>query len=125
MEAKKRPVFLDLQQISMPPAALASIGHRISGVLFALVVPFLLYLLDLSLSSQEGFNQIALMMESSITKIVIFLLLWGFIHHLYAGVRLLFADIHIGVTRESSRLTALIALIASPVTALLIVGFLL
>ena len=125
MEIKKAPVFLDLRQINMPPAALASIGHRVSGVIIALAVPFLLYLLDHSLSSQEGFNQTTLLMESLTAKTLIFLLLWGFIHHLYAGVRFLFMDIHIGVNRESSRLTALIVLIASPITTLFILGLLL
>lgn len=125
MEIKKPPVFLDLWLIKMPPAALASIGHRVSGIIIALAVPFLIYLLDLSLASQEDFNTATLLMESTGAKALIFLLLWGFIHHLYAGIRFLFTDIHVGVNRASARLTALIVLVASPITSAFIMGLLL
>ncbi len=124
METKKPPVFLDLRLIKMPAAALASIGHRASGVFIALLVPFMLYLLELSLSSQEGFNQATLLMESSGAKILLMLVLWASFHHLFAGIRFLFADIHIGVNREQGRLTALVVIATAPVAAI-IVGLLL
>ncbi len=92
METKKPPVFLDLRLIKMPAAALASIGHRASGVFIALLVPFMLYLLELSLSSQEGFNQATLLMSSSGAKLLLILVLWASFHHLFAGIRFLFAE---------------------------------
>ena len=45
MVQTKRPVFLDLRHIQMPVGALASIGHRISGVVLAIGVPVVVYLL--------------------------------------------------------------------------------
>ncbi len=120
METKKPPVFLDLRLIKMPPAAIASIGHRASGVFIALLIPLMLYLIDLSLSSQEGFNQATLLMESTAAKIVLMLVLWAFFHHLFAGIRFLFADIHIGVNREQGRLTALVVLAAAPAAAIIV-----
>lgn len=120
METNKPPVFLDLRLIKMPPAALASIGHRASGIFIALLVPFLLYLLELSLSSQEGFNQATLLMESTGAKALIILVLWALFHHLFAGIRFLFADIHIGVNRESGRLTALVVIAAAPIAAIIV-----
>jgi succinate dehydrogenase / fumarate reductase cytochrome b subunit len=124
METKKPPVFLDLRLIKMPPAALASIGHRASGIFIALLIPFALYLLNLSLSSQEGFNQATLIMESAGAKLALTLVLWASFHHLFAGIRFLFADIHIGVNRKQGRLTALTVLAAAPISAI-IVGLLL
>jgi len=124
METNKPPVFLDLRLIKMPPAALASIGHRASGIFIALLVPFMLYMLELSLSSQEGFNQATLLMESTGAKILLIVVLWASFHHLFAGIRFLFADIHIGVNRVQGRLTALVVIAAAPITAV-IVGLLL
>jgi hypothetical protein len=40
MAQKSRPVFLDPRHIAMPVGAIASIGHRISGFVLAVSVPF-------------------------------------------------------------------------------------
>ncbi|MCW8889147.1 MAG: succinate dehydrogenase, cytochrome b556 subunit, partial [Sedimenticola sp.] len=55
MTTKNRPVYLDLTQFRFPIAAIMSVGHRASGVLMILAIPFLAYILDLSLSGPEGF----------------------------------------------------------------------
>ena len=124
MKNKQAPVFLDLRVIRMPAAAIVSIGHRISGVLIALIVPFCLYLFDLSLSGQTGFDEATALMENPTVRFILFFVCWGFMHHLYTGIRFLFTDIHIGVDKQSGRITALAALIAAPVTAAITVGLL-
>ncbi|MGY0266022.1 succinate dehydrogenase, cytochrome b556 subunit, partial [Citrobacter freundii] len=40
------------------PVAIASILHRLSGVIVFLLVPVLLWILDKSLSSPEGFDYV-------------------------------------------------------------------
>ena len=54
---KQRPVNLDLQTIRFPVTAIASILHRVSGVITFVAVGILLWLLGTSLSSPEGFEQ--------------------------------------------------------------------
>lgn len=54
---KQRPVNLDLKTIRFPVTAIASILHRVSGVITFVAVGILLWLLGTSLSSPEGFLQ--------------------------------------------------------------------
>ncbi|WP_204311073.1 succinate dehydrogenase, cytochrome b556 subunit, partial [Stenotrophomonas maltophilia] len=54
----KRPVNLDLRTIKLPVTAYTSILHRISGVILFLGIAVLLFALDKSLSSEEGFEQV-------------------------------------------------------------------
>ncbi|MGO2457420.1 succinate dehydrogenase, cytochrome b556 subunit, partial [Vibrio casei] len=56
-ERKSRPVNLDLQTIHFPISAIASIVHRVSGVIMFVSVGILLWLLATSLSSPLGFAQ--------------------------------------------------------------------
>ena len=53
---KPRPRYYDLNLAHLPPPGLVSIFHRISGfLLFFPVVPALLYLMQATLGSQEGY----------------------------------------------------------------------
>ncbi len=70
---KPRPVNLDLQTIRFPLTAIASILHRVSGVITFVSVAILLWLLSLSLSSPEGFATAANIVDSFFVKFV----LWG------------------------------------------------
>ena len=57
-----RPVNLSMGQVLAvnlrSPVAIASILHRLSGVIVFLLVPVLLWILDKSLSSPEGFDYV-------------------------------------------------------------------
>ena len=57
MNTHERPINLDLTQFSFPLPALASITHRITGVILFGGLLFALYALDLSLSGPEGFAE--------------------------------------------------------------------
>ena len=103
---KKRPVFLNLLRIDMPATAILSIGHRISGVLLFLAIPLFLYLFELSLSGQAGFDQVKLLLNTGLLKIICIVLLWGLIHHILAGLRFLLLDIHIGMSKGMAKNTA-------------------
>lgn len=70
---KPRPVNLDLQTIRFPVTAIASILHRVSGVITFISVGILLWLLSLSLSSINGFQTAADIVDSFFVKFV----LWG------------------------------------------------
>ncbi|MEN8171203.1 MAG: succinate dehydrogenase, cytochrome b556 subunit [Pseudomonadota bacterium] len=109
----KRPRFLSLWQIRLPIAGFVSILHRVSGVFLLLLLPFLLYLLQLSLSSAEGFTQSQDIMESWPVRILGLLLLWMFIHHLFAGIRVLLIDLEWGSELIAARRSAWLVMIAA------------
>lgn len=121
---RKRPVFLNLLKIDMPAAAILSIGHRISGVLLFFSIPLFLYLFELSLSNQDGFNQVKLILNQGVVQFAVLVLLWGFIHHFLAGIRFLLIDIHIGMDKRQANKGAWIVHI-SEIVILLVVVFVL
>ncbi|HUX82308.1 MAG TPA: succinate dehydrogenase, cytochrome b556 subunit, partial [Halothiobacillus sp.] len=53
--AARRPVSLNLFKIRLPLPGIVSIMHRASGAFLFLLLPLLLYVLQLSLTSAEGF----------------------------------------------------------------------
>jgi succinate dehydrogenase / fumarate reductase cytochrome b subunit len=115
---KVRPKYLSLRailfEIRLPLAALVSILHRVSGAL--LVFPFaawLLYLLDLSLRSPEGFRQTASYLALPLVKLGMLVFLWAFCHHLCAGIRFLVLDLNAGIELVPARRSAAAVLIAS------------
>lgn len=120
-----RPIFLDLTRIRQPITALISIAHRISGIVLFLSLPFAIYLLDLSLNSQRGFDRVQAFFSHGLVKLLLILILWALAHHLFAGLRFLLIDVGIGVEREEARRTAWVITIGSAVTLLMIGGILL
>lgn len=120
MTTKNRPVYLDLTQFRHPIASIMSVGHRASGVLMILAIPFLAYTLDLSLSGPEGFAEAKTILDSLFIKLVLFVVLWAMLHHLLAGIRYLLLDFHIGVEKEVETKSAQAVMVAAPVLAVLI-----
>ena len=107
---KPRPKYLALNEIRLPLPGIVSILHRISGVGLFLMLPFLLYLLDRSLGSPETFETFAAVVDNWFIKLVLFGLLWAYLHHFCAGIRYLLLDMHVGVEKESSRTSAAVVL---------------
>ena len=114
----QRPVNLDLRTIKLPVTAYTSILHRISGVILFLGIAVLLFALDKSLASEEGFEQVKACLASPLAKLVIWGPLSALLYHLVAGVRHLIMDLGIGETLEGGKLGSKIVLVVS---ALLIV----
>jgi succinate dehydrogenase / fumarate reductase, cytochrome b subunit len=92
-----RPTFLNLALIRFPANAVASALHRISGVLLALLIPGLVYLLDLSLQGPGGFAKATGLFSKVGVKVIVGVVLWALLHHTLAGVRFLLLDLHIGM----------------------------
>ena len=83
-----------------------SIFHRISGVLMFIAMPFLVYLLDLSLQGEAGFNQVTEALSHPFSILIQLLLLWSLVHHFLAGIRFLLIDFDIGVGKQQSTYSA-------------------
>ena len=92
--------------------AVVSILHRASGAaLFAIGLPLLLWTLQTSLGSPEGYQRVAAWFAQPIAKLVLIALVWATLHHLIAGVRHLLADIHIGLDLAHARQSAAVSLV--------------
>ena len=124
--AKKRPeyrninIFSDVSTYRMPLAAIVSILHRISGALMFLLLPFIIWLFDKSVSSEISFGQFTAAFTAGLgvfpgwfIKLVVLALIWAYLHHLIAGLRHLYMDATHKVTKEFGRSSAAFTLVAS------------
>jgi succinate dehydrogenase / fumarate reductase cytochrome b subunit len=117
--AKKiRPKYLSLPallfEIRLPVPGWVSILHRISGaLLFFPFAAWLLYMLDTSLHSEQGFQAIKdHYLELPLVKLGMLVFIWSYCHHFCAGIRYLFLDLDKGVDLRTARLTSWIVILA-------------
>lgn len=121
---RSRPEFRNIHvtqilSYRLPPAGIVSILHRISGALLFLLLPLLLWMLDLSLRSEISFERLRGFVASGFVKLVLLGLIWAFLHHLVAGIRYLLLDLHVGLDPAPSRASALAVFAVSvPLTVL-------
>ena len=109
----------DLVHYRMPLAAIISILHRVSGAVIFLLLPVILLLLDKSLMSEISFEHFRGIASHWFVKLIILALVWAYLHHFCAGIRHLFADVHVGADKVNGRKSAAIVLaISLPLTAL-------
>jgi succinate dehydrogenase / fumarate reductase cytochrome b subunit len=119
--AKRRPVYLDLARIRQPIPAVTSVLHRISGaLLFFVAVPFLLWGVQRTLGSPESFEAFRAFMARPIVKLVTLVLVWAYLHHLFAGLRHLLMDVHIGLDLGPARQSATVATVGAIVVTLIL-----
>ncbi|WHI48222.1 succinate dehydrogenase, cytochrome b556 subunit [Microbulbifer sp. EKSA008] len=116
---KNRPVNLDISTIKLPATAVVSILHRISGVVLFVVVALLLWMLDVSLESEQGFAEIAAVFNSIPAKLILWASLAALIYHILAGVRHLFMDMGVGESLEGGRRSAVSVLVLAVILILL------
>lgn len=107
---KKRPVNLDLSSMKFPPMAIASILHRISGLVLFLFLPIVLFIVGSSLQSEDAFMHTKLLIAGPFYKLV----LWAFgaamIYHILAGFRHILMDMGIGEHLCAGRRTAILVI---------------
>lgn len=111
--ARKRPKFLALHQIRQPLPAIVSILHRISGAGLFLCLPLLLWLFDRSLGSPEAYETFLSVVGHPLVKLVLFGLLWAYLHHFCAGIRFLLLDVHVGGELPAARKSSVVVLVVS------------
>ncbi len=108
-----RPKFLDLTEIRLPLPAKASILHRVSGAGLFLILPLLIYLLDMSLASADSYRELQGLAAHPLVKLLLIGLLWAFLHHFCMGIRILLIDVHIGVEKAQANFSAKIVFVVS------------
>lgn len=110
---KQRPKFLAIHEIRLPVPGFVSILHRVSGAGLFLALPFLLCLLQLSLGSAADFATFKVITGHPLAKLVLFGLVWAYLHHFCAGIRFLLLDLHVGIEKEQARASAKGVLVVS------------
>ena len=122
----KRPEFRninalrDLPTYRLPAAGWVSILHRVSGALMFILMPFIIWMFDTSVSSEISFARFAAAFTVGIgfvpgwfIKLATLGLIWAFLHHFIAGVRHLWMDINHAVSKEFGRSSAITTLALS------------
>ncbi|WP_395687087.1 succinate dehydrogenase, cytochrome b556 subunit [Caenimonas koreensis] len=132
--AKKRPEFRNINALSdlptyrLPVAGVVSILHRISGVLMFLLLPFIIWMFDASISSEYSFakfrsvfNNGVWVLPGFLVKLVALAIIWAYLHHFMAGLRHLWMDVsHKAVTKEFGASSATFTLAASVLLTLVL-----
>lgn len=124
--ARKRPVytnvniFTDVRTYRLPPAGIVSILHRVSGLLMFLLLPFVIWMFDNSLSTEISYGAFTNAFVAGIgfvpavlVKLVTLALIWGYLHHFIAGVRHLWMDATHSVSKEQGKSSAVLTLALS------------
>lgn len=112
----KRPKNLDLSTIRFPLPAITSILHRISGVFIFAGVAVLLWLLNESLSSQDGFARTVQWLDMPPVKLLVWVIVAGLLYHLVAGIKHLVMDMGVGETLSGAQSGARLVLVVSIVS---------
>jgi succinate dehydrogenase / fumarate reductase, cytochrome b subunit len=120
--AKPRPQFrnIHVSQIvayRLPPAGIVSILHRISGAMMFLLLPFIIWLFDVSVSSEASVERFRAAFAAGLgfvpawlVKLVVLGLIWAYLHHFIAGVRHLWMDATHSVTKAQGHTSAVVTL---------------
>lgn len=114
-------IFKDLPTYSLPAAGFVSILHRVSGFLMFLLLPFIIWMFDTSISSEISFAKFTNLFRAGVwilpgwfIKLVALSLIWAYLHHFIAGLRHLWMDMsHAAVTKEFGKSSALVTLALS------------
>jgi succinate dehydrogenase / fumarate reductase cytochrome b subunit len=121
--ARKRPEFRnihalnDLPTYRLPPAGWVSILHRISGLLMFVLMPFIIWMFDNSITSEISYAKFAAIFTVGCSfvpgwmmKLVVLALIWAYLHHFIAGLRHLYMDVNHAVSKEFGKSSALVTL---------------
>lgn len=124
--AKKRPEFRNINALSdlpgyrLPAAGIVSILHRISGVIMFLLMPFIIWMFDTSVSSEISFAKFTAAFNIGLgfvpgwfISLVALALIWAYLHHFIAGLRHLYMDVCHAVSKEFGKSSAIVTLALS------------
>ena len=129
---KQRPVYsnihvTDIVTYRLPPAGWVSILHRVSGMLMFLLLPFVVWLFDVSLTSEISYERFTSAFVAGVgflpgwfIKLVALALIWAYLLHFIAGLRHLWMDVSHSVSKEQGKSSAVVTLGLSSVLTVLL-----
>ncbi len=119
-EFRNLNAFKDLPSYRWPLASLVSGMHRASGLILFLMMPFIIWMFDTSVSSETSFARFTSVFSNGVgvvpgvlIKLVALGLIWAYLHHFIAGLRHITMDIYHTVSKEQGRKTAVLTLVFS------------
>jgi len=117
--------LIDALGYRLPLAGWVSILHRASGLLMFVLLPFIIWMFDTSLTSEITYSQFTSVFSAGfwfvpgvVVKLVALALIWAYLHHLIAGLRHLWMDATHAVTLQFGRSSAIVTLAVSIVLTL-------
>jgi succinate dehydrogenase / fumarate reductase cytochrome b subunit len=129
-ETKRQPPgtmgLFDALQYRMPAAAIVSILHRASGSLMFVLLPFIVWMLDASVTSEVSYDRFMAVFNGGgwlpgwLVRLVALALLWSFLHHFFAGLRHVWMDVDHKATNNAGRGSAKVVLVVSLALTVLI-----
>jgi succinate dehydrogenase / fumarate reductase, cytochrome b subunit len=119
--------LIDAVKYRLPAAGVVSILHRISGVIMFALLPLLIWLFDVSVTSEISFERFTAAFSAGLgfvpgwfMKLVALALIWSYLHHFIAGVRHLWMDATHSVSKQQGHSSAIVTLAASIILTLLL-----
>ncbi len=104
----------------LPPSGWVSILHRVSGIIMAILLPFIIWMFDTSVTSEVSFASFTSVFTAGwgfvpgfLFKLVALVLIWSYLHHLIAGLRHLWMDATHATTLKFGRSSAIFVLASS------------
>ena len=112
--------LVDATKYRLPLAAWVSILHRVSGGLMFVLLPFVIWLFDVSVTSEISYERFTSAFSAGIgfvpgwfVKLTVLGLIWAYLHHFIAGVRHLWMDMTHSVTKAHGKNSAVVTLVLS------------
>jgi succinate dehydrogenase / fumarate reductase cytochrome b subunit len=127
---KQRPVYRNihisqLMRYRLPLAGWASILHRISGALLFVLLPFIIWMFDSSVTSEVSYAGFASVFSAGwgalpgwFFKLVALALIWAYVMHFIGGLRHVWMDMTHAVDLKFGRQSALVTFVATAVLTL-------
>jgi len=114
-----RPVYrnihvTDIATYRLPPAGIVSILHRISGAIMFLLMPFIIWMFDTSVSTEISYSEFTSVFTGDFGwffKLIALGLIWAYLHHFVSGVRHLIMDATHTVSKEQGKSSAIVTLV--------------
>lgn len=119
--------LVDALQYRLPPAGVVSILHRASGAVMFVLLPFIIWMFDVSVSSEISFERFTAAFSAGIgfvpgwlVKLAALALIWSYLHHFIAGVRHLWMDMTHSVSKQQGHNSAIFTLATSVVLTIVL-----
>lgn len=129
---KPRPVYRNIHvsqivKYRLPPAGIVSILHRISGVVMFVLLPFVIWMFDASVTSEISYDGFTSAFSAGVgavpgwfLKLVALALIWAYLVHFTAGVRHLWMDVTHSVSKQQGHSSAVATLVISTLLTVLL-----
>lgn len=114
----ERPIYLSLTQFAWPFTAIASITHRVTGVLLVAGVGYLLWLVSMALESQAGFEVARSTLAQPLAKLLLIAVIAALLYHLFAGIKHIFMDFHVGDSFAAAKASSAVVFVLTAIATL-------